>query len=69
MTWVAPWTPGLLQARCASPGCAPRDAFGESYVTGSALCVAVTLDWDGLCVQCARGTLRVQSQLRLGVER
>ncbi len=61
--WVAPWTPGLEQARCTGINCSPGQGLGEHLDrlaraeqpdgTGK-LVVAITLDDSGLCVTCAR---------------
>ena len=60
--WVAPWRPGLAQARCRGKNCAPgkcghkdidRMAVHHQPPGTGRLVVAVTLV-NGLCVQCAR---------------
>lgn len=44
--WVPPWRVGLPQSRCQGPLCTPDGVPGL-------LCVAMTLDERGWCVQCA----------------
>lgn len=43
--WIAPWRPGLAQARCRGTHCTPK---GQPPL----VVVAMTLR-DGLCAQCA----------------
>lgn len=56
--WIAPWTPGLPQARCTGPNCT------EPGLPGT-LCVAITLTDDGLCASCARTADDSHRELRL----
>ncbi len=59
--WVPPWRPGLPQARCTGRLCVGEGIPGK-------LCVAITLDAEGRCAQCARTPASEDEQrLRLDV--
>lgn len=58
--WVAPWTPGLEQARCRGRLCQGEGNPGS-------LVVAITLDDAGLCANCRRTPASIDDY-QLGAE-